>query len=344
MTGYGLAEKLFRKPSPQNSKVDDVVVFYAPFDFFFAVQNWFALIKPSMLIIAETEIWPELILQSRENKTATFIINGRLTDKSVRNYSLIKPLVNEVLNSFNLIISQSETNKKRFLQLGLEESKIKVLPNLKFDTMKISELAKTEKLRHELDLNPSRDFVMIAGSTHNGEEELCLKVLNQLKALYPDKSIKLILAPRHLERLSEVEKIVLNKNFTYLKRSEKVSLQSKDVLIVDSMGELQDLYSLANIAFLGGTWAKIGGHNPLEPIGQGCLTLAGPFIYKIKDLAEDLTEKGFLVIVPSEDEILNVLKVRIENDHNSRLNTDVLKMPQSVAKMSLDLIVGALTQ
>lgn len=322
-TGQDLAKKTFQ----------DIRVFYCPFDFYFALNNWFSVIKPDLLLIAETEIWPEMLFQCKRRKVSAFLINARLTDKSTRNYKFIYPIIQSALNCFANIYAQSETNKKRFCALGAKEENIRIFPNLKLDAAYdlkqnikpeiIEQLKNTLGFeRDNKEIKPKR--ILIAGSTHKGEEDFIVDIF---KNCLSNESFDwyLILAPRHLERLSEIENLCKNKNLNYIKRSEFVSnnenhktLNSSSVLLLDSMGELGLFYALADIAFIGGTWANIGGHNPLEATVWDLPICIGSYNYKINDLTESLKENNYPILQSSNlPEIIDWINNNLENKKQS---------------------------
>lgn len=297
LTGQKLARELFKK---------NTFVFYCPFDFYFAVKNWLDLIRPKFMVFVETEIWPELLFSASERKIPAFIINARLTERSVKRYKLLKPLFSQIMLCFTKIFAQSKADQERYLQIGAKPEQIEVLPNLKFDSMQTVTVFEQEQLKKQLNIL-NNTLVLIAGSTHAGEEEIVLKVFESLVIKFPDKDLRLILVPRHVERIKEVEEICHKFSFSFLKMSAENNLSQfteKQVLLVDLMGKLGPLYAVSSIAMLGGTWAKVGGHNPLEPAAYGLPILVGPHTYKITDLVIALTEDNLLKVCSSDFELV----------------------------------------
>lgn len=300
-TGQDLAQKLF----------ENVFVFYCPFDFYFAVKQWLNFLQPKMLLIAETEIWPELLIQAYKAKAKIFLINARLTDKSIKKYKFVKPIIQKALASFNKILAQTEDDQKRFLQIGAEEKQLKVLGNLKFASMQKISNQSQQDLKAQLNLQ-NQTFVLIAGSTHSPEEEIICQIFQKLLQYFPQKDLRLILAPRHLERLSEIENILKKENLIYQKKSNLKNFEPQQILLLDTMGELTSLYSVCNLAFLGGTWAKIGGHNPLEPAAYGLPIFVGPYTYKISELVEQLIEAKLLQQIENHDLLFEAICKSVE--------------------------------
>ena len=305
-SGQTLAKQLF----------PELIVFYCPFDFYFAVKAWLGRIKPAALFIAETELWPELIWQSASQNIPVFIINARLTDKSVRLYKLVKPFWQAILGKCRLVLAQSKLDSQRFTALGTPPNKIKVLPNLKWDSLsKLSAQEITEN-RHKLNLTTNQwEFVLVAGSTHPGEEELILQAFTGLLGQkdLDGYNLRLILAVRHLERLTEVCKLLEKFNLTYILQSQLKTVKKDDwqVLLVDKMGELPKMYSVANLALLGGTWANIGGHNPLEACIYDLPLLMGPYNYKIVELISELKEQKYSIY----DNLSSVEQIQAQISH-----------------------------
>ncbi|MDX1921388.1 MAG: glycosyltransferase N-terminal domain-containing protein [Candidatus Caenarcaniphilales bacterium] len=319
-TGQDLARKLFTDLKGNLRLKKEIFVFYKPFDFYFAVKNWLDLIKPEMVIIAETEIWPELLIQSCQRSIPCFLVNARLTEKSASGYKKLFPLWKQVLKAFKIIFAQTDFEKNLFKSIGAEESKIKVLGNLKFDSMQPAPESILNQLRNELNL-PKSACVFIAGSTHQDEEGLVCKAYLEALKKYPQKDIRLVLAPRHPERLGEVYELIKKLGLPFMKRSAVTSPASLtggaktefplsrglggddwQILVLDTLGELNKFYGLADFAFLGGTWADIGGHNPLEPASYGLQTLIGPKSYKIPDLVRQLKIPNLVIEFDSSND------------------------------------------
>ncbi len=335
-TGQDLAKKLFSSKAQNPLLKKDCFVFYCPFDFYFAVKNWLTALRPKFIIIAETEIWPELLFQARQQNIPAFIVNGRLTDKSVQKYKAIKPLMKEALQAFKIIFAQSKLDADRFKVIGAAEEQVQIVDNLKLDSMKCLPTEVVASIKDQLGILNST-FILIAGSTHAGEEEIVFEVYKFLVNKYPDNDIRLILAPRHLERLAEIESLCASK---LLISTRKSALSHETdiwkLLILDTMGELSSLYSVANIAFIGGTWVDIGGHNPLEAAAYGMPIFVGSYTYKITDLVELLKEKSFLYQIENLEE----LKLRVLNLYENRNDFQKagLTQPKSVSLQMIETI------
>lgn len=253
---------------------------FFPLDFPFSVLNFFRGYKPKALVISETEIWPNIIFFSKVFKIPIIFVNGRISDRSFNRYLKFRWFFKAFL-SYPCFIMQSEAYKNRIIEMGADEKKVFVSGNIKYDIP-----YKDPYSREDFGLN-HKDIVIIAGSTHAGEEKIILDAFNKLKLDY--KNLKLIVAPRHPERFKEVEDIVRGYGFKPTKRSKKEYIE--DVFLLDVVGELFPIYSLCDIAFVGGSLVNIGGHNILEPAYFSKPVLFGKFMSNFIDIRDKFLEK-----------------------------------------------------
>jgi len=260
------------------------LVIYLPLDFSFTVRMAINKINPSLFIIAETEIWPNLISYLYKKRVPIVTVNARISDNSFKGYSAIIFLIKPILNKISLFCAQTEVDAERLKQLGVGPDKIKVTGNLKFDRLV---LFKASGSRQKLGLDPS-EKLLVAGSTHSGEEEIILEAYKDL--LKEFSGFKLLIAPRHPERTSEVGKVIIKKGF-YPLRVSQLDLPSSvlrfpsPVFILDTVGSLMDFYAAADIVFVGGSLIKKGGHNILEPASLGKPVIFGPHMFNFRDIA-----------------------------------------------------------
>ncbi|MGC8768232.1 lipid IV(A) 3-deoxy-D-manno-octulosonic acid transferase [Calditerrivibrio sp.] len=284
--------------------------FYLPYDFAPLVDIFLINTKPTIGIIIETEIWPNLINLSYKHAIKLFLVNGRLSEKSLKRYLIVKPIFLNLLNRFAILFVRDNSDAFRFKQLGVNEEKIEVAGNIKFD-MKIDEriYEKSAKLKDTL----SGKFVWVCGSTHAGEEEIILKIFSKLKDEF--KNLFLIIAPRDPLRSREISKLADKYKLKSIHRTkwEPNSNQQFDLLIVDTLGELLLFYSLGHLSFIGGSLVPKGGHNPLEPISLGVPTIAGKFVYNFSELYEVLQKEEIVQLVNNSDELYSVVKSIISN-------------------------------
>ncbi|MEW6163303.1 MAG: 3-deoxy-D-manno-octulosonic acid transferase [Nitrospirota bacterium] len=260
-------QKVARKGAPEGT-----TVLYLPFDVTFIFKAVLKRVRPEILITIETELWPNIFRVFKKYGIPVILLNGRISENSFRGYKKISFFMKRVLSHVDLFCMQSEVDAERINSLGVDEKKIKVLGNFKFDTRPPSQIPLwTEKIKGP---------VIVAGSTHEGEEELITSVYNRLKKDFPD--INLIIAPRHPERFKDVEDMLKSKGLSFVKHSEFSRLPtpnsrvSGSIILLDSVGELSAIYGMTDIAIIGKSFRGYGGQNPLEPAYWGKPILCGP--------------------------------------------------------------------
>lgn len=261
--------------------------FYLPYDLPDVVSRFLNTFKPKIAVIVETEIWTNLFHACHAKKIPLYVINARLSEKSVRGYQKIPFLILPALNSISKIASQSETDKKRFIQIGAKTEKIENLGNIKFDiTIEEEIFSQARILKSE---QFSNRFVFIAASTHEGEEALIFETYKSLKKQIPQ--LLLAIAPRHPERFLSVKNLAENAKLQVVIRTTKqICTKQTDVFLIDTLGELKLFYATADIAFVGGSLVPIGGHNILEPAAAGVPVLFGSEMKNFAFIAEKMLE------------------------------------------------------
>ena len=304
-TGFSAVNKKY-------SENDNVKVFYFPLDDFFVLRKIYKKYKIKKTIIIETEIWPNLYYFAAKNGRL-FIVNGRLTERKLKSYLKFKWFIKNTINRAEKIMVQSDFDKKRYEKLGISENKIKVYKNLKY-SIKYNEIS-DEKKQNYFDTVLDKDKkIIVCGSTRPNEEKIWLEVL---KKINQNNEYQLVLVPRHLERIGEIEKIILEKfskkDYLLLTAIEKnkINLEAenkKEIVIIDKMGILTDFYQLADFVFVGGTLVNIGGHSILEPLFYGKKPIIGKYFQNIEEIVRDAQELGFIEIVENENEIIEYLK------------------------------------
>ncbi|NTV53177.1 MAG: 3-deoxy-D-manno-octulosonic acid transferase [Candidatus Firestonebacteria bacterium] len=264
----------------------------APLDFPGAVKRALRAVEPDILVIAETEIWPNLLRQAKRFGCQLALVNGRMSEKSFRGYARLGVWLRDVLDRFDVLAMQSEGDAERYLKLGANAQRVKITGNAKFDAVSADI---SRELSSELRLSRERP-VWVAGSTRPGEEEIILDAFALVRAEVPDAV--LILAPRHLERLGEVEKMLTARRLDFTTRSRvPTELLDFPIVLLDTLGELAKIYGLGRVAFVGGSLVPLGGHNPLEPAGLGVPVLFGPHTEHFTKAAEILLERGAAGVV-----------------------------------------------
>ena len=282
-------------------------VTYLPLDFSFIVRHVIGRIKPGLFIIAETEIWPNLIAYLYRKKIPIVTVNARLSDASFKGYSSIRPLIKPILNKINLFCSQTELDAARLKQLGVGASKIKITGNMKFDLKDSSALKKDYiDYRAKLKLDPG-DRLFIAGSTHPGEEEIILAAYASLLNKFPN--LKLLIAPRHPERSKDVLRLISDSGFSGLEVSRlnlgAAAPKKNPVFVLDTVGELVNFYAAADIVFVGGSLIKKGGHNILEPADQGAPIIFGPYMFNFRDISGMFLKNNAALMVRTQADLVS---------------------------------------
>lgn len=286
-TGQELARKTF----------PDLPVFYFPYDFRPLLHRALRQMKPGLVILTETEIWPNFIdVAARCHRIPVIMVNGRISPNSFRGYRKIRPLMQTVLHRFTHLYMQSEGDADRIRHLGAASGKVTVAGNIKFDMSTAIDPIQKSILRHLFSFTP-QDTVLTFASTHSGEDQPLLETFMRLKKDFPE--LKLILAPRHPERIPEIRTILKAKMLNFSLRSElsETHPNPESVVVLDTIGELQTAFALSHIAVVGGSFVTTGGHNPLEGLGQKIPVLYGPHMFNFPDMARLIQEyqAGFQV-------------------------------------------------
>jgi len=291
-------------------------VFFFPFDHPFIIRRAIEKIDPCLLLIAETELWPNLLRFCGKKKIPVLLFNGRISKKSLKGYLSVKSLFKDGLKSITLFLMQTEEDRRRIVEIGAPPSRTKVMGNLKFDqTFPPTTEEEREAMAKSLGLQGGEDL-LIAGSTHPGEEEMLIGAFKELKTTAPN--LFLILAPRHLDRLEEVESILKEEALLWVRKTS-LPLNGEpsrwdprhvpSVILLDTMGELMRLYSLGTLVFIGGSLVPIGGHNPLEPLAFKKCVLFGPYMFNFSEISKRLIENGGAVQVEGKEDLSSRLRL-----------------------------------
>ncbi|MDX5300329.1 MAG: lipid IV(A) 3-deoxy-D-manno-octulosonic acid transferase, partial [Gammaproteobacteria bacterium] len=267
---------------------DRVQHVYAPYDSPGSVRRFLDRVQPCALVIMETELWPNMIVQTHQRQIPIFLINARLSERSARGYSRVPSLMRDLLPRITWIAAQASSDAQRFLSIGADPARLSVVGSVKFDMdVTPDQRACAHALRQSLG---GRGPVWIAGSTHEGEDELVLEAHRQLLARFPHAL--LILVPRHPERFGGVAVKIKEAGFRLARRSQDERLQDAQVCLGDTMGELMMLYGVADVAFVGGSLIERGGHNPLEPAAWSRPVLTGPHTFNFERIYAQLFDHG----------------------------------------------------
>lgn len=315
--------------------------FYLPYDLPDAVNRFLAFVKPKLFIVIETELWPNLIHQIHKKQIPFVIANARLSPRSVKRYGWIKPHLQKMLAEISLILAQDSVSAERYISLGFDAKHLINTGNLKFD-LEINERLRKQVRETEQALNLTARPVWIAGSTHEGEEKMLLEAHQRLLEKHPE--LVLILVPRHPERFHQVEELIKSLKIPYQLRTQKQPLEADtQVLLGNTMGEMMLLYGLAQIAFVGGSLVKHGGHNPLEPIAFELPVISGIHTFNFPEVFEKLrTVNGVIEIKSSVESIVEAVNYLLEHPELcrriSQAGYDVLKENQGALKRHLALL------
>jgi 3-deoxy-D-manno-octulosonic-acid transferase len=281
-------------------------VFYFPFDWAFIVKRTLNIVRPRVFVMMETEIWPNLLRLCRARGVKTVLINGRISSRSYPRYRMIRPFFRRVLADVDRFCMQSDESARRIVELGADQSKVTVTGSLKFDSLEMPAVVSHGKPRERVlrffRLSPNR-MVLVAGSTVRGEEPAVLKAFSRLKGASP--SALAILAPRQPERFGEVERLARDSGFVTARRSDlPIDTEPRaDVVVLDTIGELAQLYQVATVVFVGGSLVDHGGHNILEPAVFGKPILFGPHMQNFKEIVDTFVRNDAAVQVGSERDL-----------------------------------------
>ncbi|MFT8210425.1 MAG: lipid IV(A) 3-deoxy-D-manno-octulosonic acid transferase [Symbiopectobacterium sp.] len=324
---------------------NDVYHVYLPYDLPCALKRFFDQANPKLVIIMETELWPNLITELYRRDIPLVIANARLSERSATGYKKIGFFMRSILRRITLIAAQTQEDGERFIDLGLQRSHLAITGSLKFDISVTPELAaRAVALRRQW---ASRRPVWIATSTHEGEEAMILAAHSELLRRFPN--LLLILVPRHPERFSTTQALTNNLGFTYsLRSSGEVPSLETQVVIGDTMGELMLLYGIADLAFVGGSLIESGGHNPLEPAAHALPVLMGPHTFNFKDICQKLSNAGGLITVNDTTSIVKeVTSLLADEDYRlyyGRHAVEVLHQNQGALQRLLSLLEPYLPQ
>lgn len=293
-------------------------VFFLPFDFAGFPARLFRKLRPAMLVIVETELWPNLIHEAHDAGVPVVIVNGRISPKRIERYRRLSGLYGPLLKSLAAIGAQSDDDARRFAELGAPRESIEITGNIKYDLPAPARGEQELRERHGI---PAEVPVLVAGSTGPGEEALVLEAFESARASEP--RLRLVLAPRHPDRADEVERLIGERGLraSRLSRGRDAAAAGDDVLLVDVVGQLGELYQLGFAAFVGGSLVPVGGHNMLEPAAVGVPVLFGPHTENFAEPAAALERSGGARRVKSSGELGRAVAALLRNgDERERMS------------------------
>ena len=319
---------------------DSVFHYYLPFDLPFSIHRFINFVQPKLCIVMETELWPNLIHQLFLRNIPFVIANARLSARSAHRYGKIKARLQTIWSQISLIAAQDHISGKRYATLGYPKEKLNITGNIKYDLNTNDELLrKIDSLRT---LWKQDRPIWIAASTHNGEDEIILKSHRALLAKYPN--LLLLLVPRHPERFNVVADLLKKEKFQFICRStNELPNENTQVILGDSMGELMLMYGISDIAFVGGSLVKHGGHNPLEPLAFKMPVITGKHTFNFPEIFRMLVEvQGVLEVNSTADALERAVEALLNSKEASeRLGNagyEVLMENRGALQRLLDLL------
>ncbi|MDH5232540.1 MAG: 3-deoxy-D-manno-octulosonic acid transferase, partial [Gammaproteobacteria bacterium] len=312
VTGYERSAELF---------ANRVVQTYLPFDLPWCVNTFLRRSQPKAILIIETELWPNLLFACRKKNIPVYILSARLSDNSFSRYVKIKSLFKPAIQAVRKIGAQSELDQARFKQLGFSAAQMCLTGNIKYDLKLPTPLPDT--IKH---LVASRR-VIVAASTRDNEEELILRMYQQLMKTF--ENLLLIIVPRHPQRFIVVQQLIKKYKFIMIRRSETIDCvpDQVQVMLGDSLGEMIAYLNAAEVVCMGGTFENFGGQNPLEPSALGHAIIAGHSVYNFKEVFKHLQQAKASTTVSNESDLINAVTMRLNDQALNR------RMGDAAAKM-----------
>ncbi|HAM38602.1 MAG: hypothetical protein A2474_08370 [Elusimicrobia bacterium RIFOXYC2_FULL_34_12] len=292
--------------------VDNVL--FAPIDIPFCVEKLFLKATPEMLILVESEFWPNLIFSAKRKGAKIILINGRMSDKSFKRYLFVKEFMAEILKKIDFICAREESDKKKFIALGFNEQKIIKTGNMKYDKMEDKE---QKIIKTKIDYGFSKDdLIFVAGSTREKEEEIIIKVYKKLIAEF--NNLKLVIAPRYPDRCGVIEKLFQREDIVFIRKSQMEDKGGQNTnyqcLLLDTIGDLTNIYSFGTVIFVGGSlFEGAGGHNMLEPAELGKTVIFGKYVKNFQESAEGLIINKAAFQIKDEYELYDVASKLLGN-------------------------------
>ena len=307
-TGRAVAEGKYK----DDKNVD---LLYFPLDDFFKIREILSKINLKTLIIIETEIWPNLIKEASK-KAKVIFVNGRISDKSFKSYKRISFYLKRLFSRVDLFLMQTEEDSERIVGIGAPAEKVENFGNLKFD-VKLTDFTEKQLIEIRKKLGLEKKKIFVAGSTRNDEEEYILDAYDKMGDYF------LILVPRHIERTSDIEMRLLKNKYKYEKWSNMDMGVKKEtqILLVDQMGVLRELYAICDVAFVGGTLVNIGGHSLIEPLYYRKAPIFGKYLQNVKEISKEIIQRKIGFKVETTQEFVQAVK-KIEEKQVSLDNID----------------------
>lgn len=343
-TGQKLAHDVFAREADS--------VFYFPFDWRWCVRRALRAVNPSVVLLMETELWPNFLRECSAREIPVALVNGRISRQSYRRYAWVKVFLSRVLESLSIAVMQSEADAQRLRSLGMSSERIRTAGNLKFDAQAVPSAGeKTAEIRDRFSLNPGSPLIL-AASTHAPEEKIILESFKQVRA---QQSVRLMLAPRHPERFAEVASLIQGSGLSWTRRTNASGAGDGDaaVILLDTIGELPATYALASVVFVGGSIVDRGGHNVLEPATAGVPVVTGAHTHNFHAIVDLLNEAGAIIQLPpvegdaASTKLAKVLNELLANPQHRRELAErakqLIAINQGAAERTIKLIAPLLS-
>jgi 3-deoxy-D-manno-octulosonic-acid transferase len=318
-------------------------LFFLPYDFIWSVRKVIRSVKPALFILVESDIWPNFSYEMKRQGVPFVLVNARMSPKSFRGYRRFSFFLKHMFSNLSSICTQTGKHASMFVAVGVAPDKVYVTGNMKFDQPAVS-LTNEEigTLRTSMKIRPN-DTVFVAGSTHEGEEEILLHCLSRLRETLP--RLVLVVAPRNTGRAAEIERMFLQAGFLVSLKTELARMEedcAPDVVILDTLGELRHVYALADVVFVGKSMVPLGGQNPIEPAAWGKPILFGPHMFNFDLAAETLLREGGAFEVANNAELCKqVNRLLLDSRYRNNMGAnafEVFRMNQGATEKTLEVI------
>lgn len=345
-TGFARASALFG---------ERLSVFYFPMDFSRTMRRAFENIRPTIILLMELEVWPNLVRIARESGIPVVVVNGRISGRGFARYKLVKPIVKKTFENVTLVLAQTDEYATKFRELGAVPEKTIVTGSLKYDTAQVVEKVEgADELAAQLGLKNER--LWVAGATGDGEEEIILDVYRRLIEQKQFSDLRLAIIPRKPERFEEVVKLIREKGFEFIryseikKASQKLKIENRklkiNVVLGDTMGDLRKFYSLSAIVFVGRSLVPMGGSDMMEPAALGKCTIFGPHTFNFKQTVDDLLKNKGAIEVKDGQELFEIMqKCLSEPDYATEIarnGREIIRKNQGATARTVEQVVKIL--
>ena len=294
---------------------------FAPIDSPQIVKKFFDKWKPNIIFFTESELWPNQIFYAKKKDIPIILLNARISPKSFIKWKLLQTTMSQILDCFKLILCQSNESKNYFTYFS--NNNVEMFGNLKFI------IEESSNIKNEEDINVQNRIIFIALSTHNTEEELCIKTHISLKVKYPN--LLTLIIPRHINRINEIEKIIQKSKLEFLVQDSFSNVKnSTDILIINSYGVTQQFLKFSKFVFMGGSLINHGGQNPIEVAYNNSIIFHGPYIYNFTEIYDFLNKEKVAFEIKSDADLTNQLKEKIGKNENINIKGKIVKIGRDI--------------